>query len=239
MDSLGNIRGVNLTPEFAIHKQPANVPKTISENLNQVETVSISSTTKGSITDGFINPHRLAENNKTQATDTVSSKQEVYGNINGWIGKNSANLSLRQIQDSINTDGWVGSASVHLSERKHHGGSTVSGTIHNHTEGFKDVNIDISGVEGMRTLSGWSGRDNVFLTENGSFSGGTEISGRIGSKDINIRQENRNGNFLISGEVRDSMSFGSERIWLSGSQSPAGPGVSLMSIIPALTIISS
>jgi hypothetical protein len=239
MDSLGNISNINgagasyLPPKTAVSaKAEISAPINDSVLLTGTQPADDMKKLSGQAIRNSSDTAAL-----TEAASVTSEKTNVYGTINGWIGKNSANLTVNQIHDNINADGWVGSASVHLNERKFGGGSAISGNIHTVTEGFKSVNLNVSGNEGMRTLNGWIGKDNVILRENKGFQGETEVTGRIGSKDIDVRFSNQNGRLSIEGNVRDSMSFGSERIWLSGNQNPSEPGMGTLCIIPALTII--
>lgn len=159
----------------------------------------------------------------------VSSVQNtsVSAWMNGWIGRNPANVSVFGSGDQVTLSGNTADASVHVTKV----GNSVVGNISSR-RGSWPVSVWVNGAEGNRSFSGTVGRDFISVQETRQ-GDGVRLSGWVGSRFVNAMSDSRDGYLRFDGNV----GFGFEgRVSLSGTQTPAEPKIGPDVFIPLLAL---
>lgn len=147
--------------------------------------------------------------------------------MNGWIGRNPANVTIHQSGDQVTLSGNTSDASIHVTKM----GTSLVGSV-NSRRGSWPVSVWVNGPEGSRSFSGTVGREFVSVQET-TQGDGVRLSGWVGSRFVNAAYESQNGWIRFDGQA----GFGFEgRINLNGSQTPAEPRIQPDVLVPLLAL---
>lgn len=131
---------------------------------------------------------------------------KANANANGWVGRNSLSVSVRDNGNSTDVDGWLGSDSVHI----HQNGQSITGSISGAT-GFSDVNLSVSHTAHGSQLHGWVGHQSVSLSDDNSGNGRHNIHGYYGNSNLSFSRNDRSTSSSIDGDIQ-SPDLGYQRV---------------------------
>lgn len=173
---------------------------------------------------------------KEAASAMLGVESRINANLNGWVGKNSASLSINGSGNWTDINGHVGGTYINIHENQFGNGSNISGSFSGGSGGHKSLSLHVDGMDGHRTMSGWVGNEYMTVREN-RFGDATNIQGRIGDRRIDLRCSDRNNFIDIDGDIRDPRDFNNSLLVnVSGSQFNSQDPLSFFALIPALTI---